>query len=117
MTEQEQPPTHCWACTHPVEAHDLQPDGTRPCRSIGHHEGIPCADCRALLTPQYRAAVQEERENGSFNAAWGAYMVTFQDARNAYGEGAPAFFTDIHQSALASALIAYRKDIDNAGGM
>lgn len=108
MTEQT-PPTHCWMCGHPAESHDLQPDGNRPCRSPGHPKGVPCADCRALLTPEYRERVQEQRDGDAFEAAWNAYNVTLQDARQAFGEHAPVFFTDIHQSALASALIAYRE--------
>ncbi|MFF6844637.1 hypothetical protein ACFY8X_38605 [Streptomyces tanashiensis] len=113
----DEAPTHCWACSHPVEAHDIQPDGTRPCRTPGHHKGVPCAGCRALLTDEHRADIQDERENDSFATAWGAYMVTLQDARNAFGEHAAAMFSDIHQSALASALIAYRKHVADEGGM
>lgn len=117
MTDPAPAPTHCWACSHPVEDHDLQPDGTRPCRTPGHHKGVPCAGCRALLTPEHRAAIQDERENDSFESAWGAYMVTLQDAQNAFGEHAAVMFSDIHQSALASALIAYRKHVADEGGM
>uniref|UniRef100_UPI003F497823 hypothetical protein n=1 Tax=Streptomyces sp. CA-141956 TaxID=3240051 RepID=UPI003F497823 len=118
MDDQAEPaPTHCWMCSHPVEEHDLQPDGTRPCRTPGHPKGVPCAGCRALLTDEHRAAVQDERENDAFTAAWGAYMVTLQDAQNAFGDSAPAFFSDIHGSALASALIAYRKHVAAEGGM
>lgn len=113
----EEPPTHCWMCSHPVEQHDLQPDGTRPCRSPGHPNGIPCAGCRALLTPEHRTAIQDEREKDFFETAWGAYMVTLQDAQNAFGKHAPVFFSDIHQAALASALIAYRKHIADTRGL
>ncbi|MFF8610877.1 hypothetical protein ACF06X_33765 [Streptomyces sp. NPDC015346] len=113
----DEAPTHCWACSHPVEDHELQPDGTRPCRTPGHPNGVPCAGCRALLTPEHRAAIQEERENDSFEAAWGAYNVTLVDAQKAFGEHAPFYFSDIHQSALASALIAYRKHLADEGGM
>lgn len=33
MTEQQDTPTHCFMCGHPVNSHDPNPDGTRPCRS------------------------------------------------------------------------------------
>jgi hypothetical protein len=108
VTEQETV-THCFMCGHPVESHDLDPDGNRPCRSPGHPKGVPCADCRALLTPEYRARIQDQREEDGFEAAWNSYYVTLQDARDHFGEHAPVFFSDIHQSALASALIAYRE--------
>lgn len=101
-------PTHCFMCGHPVQSHDPNPDGTRPCRSPGHPNGVPCSDCRAMLTPEYRERVQEAREGEAFEVAWNAFMVTRQDAQDAFGEHAPVFFTDINQSALASALIAYR---------
>lgn len=106
--QQETPPTHCFMCGHPITSHDPNPDGTRPCRSPGHPNGVPCSDCRAMLTSEYRERVQEERDRAGFETAWNAYQLTLQDARNAFGEHAPVFFTDIHQSALASAFIAYR---------
>jgi hypothetical protein len=112
----KQPYTHCIACSHPAESHDLQPDGTRPCRSPRHPAGVPCADCRALLTPEHRDAIQDERDNDSFEAVWAAYYVTLQDAQNAFGKHAAAYFSDIHQSALASALITYRKHLADEGG-
>lgn len=108
MTEQETR-THCFMCGHPWDSHDPNPDGTRSCRSPGHPKGVPCAGCRAMLTSEYRERVQEERDGAAFEAAWNAYNVTREDARQAFGEHAPVFFTDIHQSALASALIAYRE--------
>lgn len=113
MTDQQEAPTHCFMCGHPVESHDLQPDGTRPCRSPGHPKGVPCADCRTLLTTEYRERVQAEREDPAFRAAWNAFLVTREDARHEFGEHAPVFFTDIHESALASALIAYRQHLEN----
>lgn len=114
MTQQQETSTHCFMCGHPIDSHDLQPDGNRPCRSPGHPKGVPCADCRALLTSEYRAKIQDERETEPFQDAWNAYYVTLQDAREAFGEHAPVCFTDIHQSALASALIAYRKQHEDA---
>lgn len=110
----EQAPTDCYSCSHPWTAHDLNPDGSRSCRTVGHPKGVPCADCRALLTPEHREQIQDERDAEAFQAAWGAYKVTLYDARDAFGDSAPAFFTDIHQSALASALIAYRKQTTTA---
>lgn len=100
-------------CGHPVESHDLQPDGNRPCRSPGHPKGVPCADCRALLTDDHKQAIQDERETTLFEAAWNSYYVTLQDARNTFGENADFYFSDIHQAALASALIAYRQHLEN----
>jgi len=61
-----------------------------------------------MLTDEYRERVQDERDTDRFPTAWGAYKVTLDDAQNAFGDSAPAFFSDIHQSALASALITYR---------
>ena len=108
MTEQ-QTVTHCWSCGHPWEAHDSNPDGSRSCRTPGHSRGVPCADCRTMLTPEYREQLQNERNADWFQTVWGAYTITLSDARDAFGDSAPAFFSDIHQSALASALIAYRE--------
>lgn len=102
------PATHCFMCGHPVESHDPRADGTRPCRSPHHPDGVPCADCRVMLTDEYRAAVQDQRDADEFEAAWAAFTVTRADAQHFFGDSAPAFFSDIHQSALASALIAYR---------
>ncbi|MET8746379.1 hypothetical protein [Streptomyces sp. NPDC004728] len=108
--------SHCFMCGHPADSHDPRPDGTRPCRSPHHPDGVPCADCRAMLTDEYRAKVQDERAADGFEAAWAAFTVTRDDAMHFFGDSAPAFFSDIHQSALASALIAYRSatDLDHA---
>jgi hypothetical protein len=62
-----------------------------------------------MLTTEYRARLQDERDADWFQTVWGAYKVTLDDARNAFGDSAWAFFSDVHQSALASALIAYRE--------
>lgn len=62
-----------------------------------------------MLTSEYREQLQDERDADWFQTVWGAYTVTLADARHAFGDSAAAFFSDIHQSALASALIAYRK--------
>lgn len=108
--------THCILCGHLNTLHDDEPDGTRPCRSPGHPKGLTCRECRALLAPEHREAIRDERDNDGFEAAWAAYYVTFQAARDHFGASWPAHFTDIHQSALASALIAYRKHIADEGG-
>ncbi|MEU5322964.1 hypothetical protein AB0G67_40370 [Streptomyces sp. NPDC021056] len=117
MTEQPIPePRLCYSCGHPWDAHDTRPDGNRSCRSVGHTDGVSCAGCRAMLTTEYRDKVQQERDADWFQAVWGAYTVILADARHAFGDSAPAFFSDIHQSALASALIAYREkatDLDS----
>jgi hypothetical protein len=62
MTEQPEVWTHCFMCGHPVEAHDRNDDGNRPCRSPGHPKGVPCSGCRALLTTEYRERIQDVRE-------------------------------------------------------
>lgn len=111
MSEQDQPRTHCTMCGHPVEAHDQDADGNRPCRSPGHPKGVPCSDCRALLTDEYRHRIQDEREEPGFEQAWNAFLITREDAAHSFGRNAPAFFTDIHEAALASALIHYRETL------
>ncbi|MCL8016893.1 hypothetical protein [Streptomyces sp. AS02] len=110
--QQEEQPRLCYSCGHPWDAHDTRDDGHRSCRSVGHQDGVSCADCRAMLTTEYREQLQDERGADWFQAVWGAYTVTLADARHAFGDSAPAFFSDIHQSALASALIAYRKQTE-----
>lgn len=109
--QMEAAPRCCFSCGHPWDAHDTRPDGNRSCRSVGHQDGVSCADCRAMLTTEYRDKVQQERDADWFQAVWGAYTVILADARHAFGDSAPAFFSDIHQSALASALIAYREKV------
>lgn len=101
--------THCLLCYHPLTSHPEDADGNRPCRSIGHPSGVPCLDCQAMLTPDYRGRVADERDSQHFEQAWAAYLVTLADVQNAFGDAAPAYFTDVHQSALASALIAHRE--------
>lgn len=121
MSDTDKPTrTHCWACGHPVEAHDPDEAGLRPCRTPGHPKGLPCAECRRLTSTENRDALQEYRTNfddetGPHARAWSAYRVTLQDARQAFGESADAFFTDIHQSALTSALIEYDRAKTEAG--
>lgn len=105
----DEPRTHCLLCYHPAESHPADADGNRPCRNVGHPDGVPCQDCQAMLTPEYRDQVGAERDTDAFEQAYAAYLVTLADIRRAFGPAADAFFTDVHQSALASALIAYRK--------
>ena len=104
--------TTCSLCYHPAESHPQDAHGNRPCRSIGHPDGVPCTDCQAMLTPDYRGRVADERDSAAFEQAYAAYLVTLADVRLAFGNAADAFFTDVHQSALASALIAYRKQTE-----
>ena len=101
--------TTCTLCYHPAESHSTDEHGNRPCRSIDHPNGTPCQDCQKMLTAAYRDRVGAERETPHFEQAWAAYLVTLADIQRAFGPSAPAFFTDVHQSALASALIAYRE--------
>ena len=107
MTDESR--THCLLCYHPTESHPVDADGNRPCRNVGHPDGVPCLDCQAMLTPEYRDQVGAERDTEAFEQAYAAYLVILADIRHAFGPAADAFFTDVHQSALASALIAYRK--------
>lgn len=107
----------CSMCGHPAADHDLQADGTRPCRTPGHPKGVPCAGCRRLLSPEHREAIQEERGSEAFRAAWGAFFMTLLDSKAAFGDSAPAFFSDIHESALASALVTYRQHVADTGGL
>jgi hypothetical protein len=44
-----------------------------------------------------------------FEAAWDAYRATRDHVRKEIGQGWQAFFTDVHQSALASAVLVLRK--------
>ncbi|MCI3279139.1 hypothetical protein [Streptomyces cylindrosporus] len=109
--QQQEQPRICYSCGHPWDSHDTNADGHRSCRSVSHPSGVSCADCRTMLTTEYREQLQDERDADGFQAVWGAYKVTLDDARHAFGASAPAFFSDIHQSAVASALIAYRKQV------
>ncbi|OKI16572.1 hypothetical protein [Streptomyces sp. CB03911] len=101
--------TMCIGCGHHPDQHEQMPDGTRPCRSIGHPAGVPCAECRRLTEAQHLERIQEMRadDTGAFEAAWASYKVTYDHARQEIGPGWQAYFTDHHQSALASALLAF----------
>jgi hypothetical protein len=104
------PDTRCTLCGHREDQHDTEPDGSRPCRSIGHPKGVPCAECRRLVSAEHVQAVMALREadDESFEAAWAAYHVTLDHVRREIGPGWTAFFTDVHQSALASAVLTLR---------
>lgn len=110
MTEQPER-THCVLCGHLNTLHNDEPDGTRPCRSIGHPKGLTCRECMRLTSAEHVDAIMRmrEEEDPAFEEAWASYRVTLDHVRNEIGEGWQAFFTDVHQAALASALIAYRK--------
>lgn len=100
----------CPLCSHPAEVHDAAPDGRRPCRSVGHPDGVPCAECRRLVSAERHGELMGVRDGGlPFDAAWSAYTAVYDNARQAFGDSWQSFFTDIHQSALASALIAYQE--------
>lgn len=94
----------CTLCDHPAEAHPQQPDGTRPCRSVGHPNGLTCTECIRITSPEHVRRIQEARDG--IDEAWAAFKVTLDHARNEIGPGWQAFFTDVYQSALASAIIA-----------
>jgi hypothetical protein len=99
----------CVLCTHPFSAHGTMPDGTRPCRSVGHPDGLNCEECKRLTSPEYVQQIMAMREEHSpaFAAAWAAYSTTLDHVRHEIGAGWQAFFTDVHQAALASGLIEY----------
>jgi hypothetical protein len=113
------PAQRCVLCHHREDQHDTEPDGSRPCRSIGHPKGVPCQECRRLTSPEHVEAIMTMREDASdaFETAWSAYKTTLDHVRKEIGPGWQAFFTDVHQAALASALIAYREQVAAEGGM
>ena len=104
------PSRPCSLCNHREDQHETLPDGTRPCRSIGHPEGLTCRECQRLISPEYVDSLQALRAAGdaAFEDAWNAYRVTLDHARDQIGPGWTAFFTDVHQSALASAVLTLR---------
>lgn len=107
--------THCILCGHPVDAHPEDGQGMRPCRSVGHPKGMNCTECVRLIDGDAVAAVVERREriyadmDSPDARAWAAFNATREHVRYQIGEGWQAFYVDIHQSALASALIEYDK--------
>jgi hypothetical protein len=105
------PAARCTLCSHREDQHDTLPDGTRPCRSIGHEKGLTCAECRRLTSREHVDAVMALRgePDDAFTAAWAAYYATLDHVRKEIGPGWQAFFTDVHQSALASAVLVLRE--------
>jgi hypothetical protein len=112
------PAARCTLCHHREDQHETLPDGTRPCRSIGHPKGLTCTECRRLTSAEHVDAVMELRstDDDAFEEAWGAYYATLNHVRNEIGPGWQAFFTDVHQSALASAVLALREQAGLPGG-
>lgn len=106
------PAVRCTLCRHREDQHETLPDGTRPCRSIGHEKGLTCTECRRLIGAEHFEAVMALRDepDDQFEVAWAAYYATFNHARDEIGPGWQAFFTDVHQSAVASAILAYRAE-------
>ncbi|MEU2426929.1 hypothetical protein ABZ619_38955 [Streptomyces sp. NPDC007851] len=104
------PSARCIGCSHREDQHDTLPDGTRPCRSIGHSKGLTCAECRRLISAGHVQAVMELRgaDDDAFQEAWAAYHTTLDHVRKELGSSWTAFFTDVHQSALASAVLTLR---------
>jgi hypothetical protein len=96
-----------------VESHEEDENGLRPCRSVGHPKGMPCTECWAMTTQEYVATIMERRgalydhPDGPDASAWAAYHLTLDHVRHQIGPGWQAFFTDVHQAAVISALIAY----------
>lgn len=100
----------CSFCFHPTAAHDVDPDtGNRPCRSIGHPKGLACAECRRLTSREHIDAVMKMRASGDplFGAAFSAFNTTYDHVRRELGAAYLAHFTDVHESALASALLEF----------
>lgn len=111
------PAARCRLCHHREDQHETLPDGTRPCRSIGHEKGLTCTECRRLIGAEHFEAVMALRDepDDEFEVAWAAYYATFNHARDEIGPGWQAFFTDVHQSALASALVVLREQQGDIG--
>jgi hypothetical protein len=102
----------CSLCGHPAHQHDTMPDGTRPCRSVGHPEGLTCTECRRITSPEHIQRITDVRdEDPAFDQAWAAYKTTYDHVREQIGPGWKAHFTDHHQAALASALLAYQEEL------
>lgn len=110
-------PERCGMCRHPVSSHDVDPEtGFRPCRSVGHSKGLPCADCRRLTSPEHVEAIMKLRGGSDpfFTAAYGAFSVTEDHARQQIGVGWQAHHTAMYESAVASALLEIRSQMDQA---
>lgn len=109
--------TECTLCGHPHDAHDALPDGTRPCRSIGHPKGLTCRTCKQLTSAEHVEAIMSLRADPppAFTAAWADYRATLDHVRQEIGEGWQAFFTDVHQAALASAFLAWQQTTAHPG--
>lgn len=104
--------TSCIACNHPLDAHPVDPEtGFRTCRSVGHSKGLTCAECERLTSSDHHAAIMAMRnaDDPLLTAAYGAYKATRVYVERQFGDAAEAFFTDVHQSAVASALIEYER--------
>lgn len=100
----------CSMCRHAAAEHAVDPEtGFRPCRSIGHPKGLTCEECRRLTSPAHVEVVMVMRGDPLLKVAFGAYLATRAHVNDQLGESAPAFFTDVHESAVASALIEYGK--------
>jgi hypothetical protein len=99
----------CTLCGHPADAHPQLADGTRPCRSVGHPNGLTCTECIRITSPEHVQRIQEARD--MIDPAWAAFKVTLDHARTEIGPGWQAFFTDVYQSALASAIIAHEETV------
>lgn len=104
------PSTRCSLCHHREDEHETLPNGSRPCRSIGHAKGLTCRECRRLTEAEHVEAVMGLRDepDDAFTTAWAAYYATLNHARDQIGSGWQAFFSDVHQSAVASAVLTLR---------
>jgi len=111
------PSTRCSLCSHREDEHETLPDGSRPCRSIGHEKGLTCRECIRLTGPEHVEAVMALRgaDDEAFRVAWAAYYATLNHVRDQIGPGWQAFFSDVHQSALASAVLVLREQQAQAG--
>ncbi|MBM9509937.1 hypothetical protein [Actinacidiphila acididurans] len=102
--------TTCTLCGHHADQHNLNADGYRPCRSAGHPDGLNCRECIRLTSGDHleQLIALRNSDDPAFTAAWSAFTVTRDHARHEIGDGWQAFYTDVHQSALASAILTYR---------
>lgn len=103
----------CVLCNHREDQHETLPDGSSPCRSVGHAKGLTCAECRRLTGDEHVSAIMALRSDPdeAFEVAWAAYHATLDHVRHEIGAEWMAFFTDVHQSALASAVLVLREQV------
>lgn len=108
--------TTCNLCGHHADHHNVDANGYRPCRTVGHPDGLNCRECMRITSPEFveRVMALRHSDDPAFAAAWSAFYLTRDHARHEIGDGWEAFFSDVHKAALASALIAYQAEQNRA---